>query len=123
MLDLYHADDGRLAHGRGAEGRPETAAIPVLVLSVLDPDDGAGLADRVEKWLTKPIEDGDALIGAVEQLVGGTDAACRGCSSSRTTPTWRRSSPRRSSAAGLRVEVGVDGGRRRDASGARSSPT
>jgi CheY-like chemotaxis protein len=56
---------------------PETAAIPVLVLSVLDPDDGAGLADRVEKWLTKPIEDGDALISAVEQLVGGRDAGCR----------------------------------------------
>jgi len=56
---------------------PATASIPVLVLSVLDPDDGAGLADRVEKWLTKPIEDGDALIGAVEQLVGGEEPSCR----------------------------------------------
>ncbi len=56
---------------------PETAAIPVLVLSVLDADDGAGLADRVEKWLTKPIEDGDALISAVGQLVGGNDPGCR----------------------------------------------
>ena len=74
VLDLFMPTMDGWHTVEALKASPETAAIPVLVLSVLDPDDGAGLADRVEKWLTKPIEDGDALIGAVEQLVGGDDA-------------------------------------------------
>jgi PAS domain S-box-containing protein len=57
------------------KARPETADIPILVLSVLDPAEGAGLDAMVQKWITKPIEDSDALLGAVGQLVAGAGAS------------------------------------------------
>jgi PAS domain S-box-containing protein len=50
---------------------PTTADIPVLVLSVLDSDEGAGLGELVERWITKPVGDSDALLEAVAQLVDG----------------------------------------------------
>jgi CheY-like chemotaxis protein len=77
VLDLFMPTMDGWHTVEALKASPETADIPVLVLSVLDPDDGAGLADRVEKWLTKPIEDGHALIGAVEQLVGNDDPSRR----------------------------------------------
>ena len=122
VLDLFMPTMDGWHTVEALKASPDTAAIPVLVLSVLDPDDGAGLADRVEKWLTKPIEDGDALIGAVEQLVGGDDpgvprARRRGRRRPGADPRRRRSSD---GACGSRW-------RRRwprpGASGARSSPT
>ena len=94
----------------------------MLVLSVLDPDDGAGLADHVEKWLTKPIEDGDALIGAVEQLVGGDEPA------RRVLVVEDDDDLAQILAASLRASRPAGRGRHRRwprpvASGARSSPT
>jgi CheY-like chemotaxis protein len=50
---------------------PATADIPVLVLSVVDADAGAGLGELVERWITKPVGDSDALLEAVAQLVDG----------------------------------------------------
>jgi CheY-like chemotaxis protein len=43
----------------------------VLVLSVADVDDAAGLGDLVQRWITKPASDSDALLEAVAQLVDG----------------------------------------------------
>ncbi len=77
VLDLYMPTMDGWQTVEALKARPETADIPVLVLSVLDPDDGAGLAELVEKWITKPIEDSDALIRAVDQLVGGDQTAHR----------------------------------------------
>jgi PAS domain S-box-containing protein len=50
---------------------PQTADIPVLVLSVVDADEAAGLGELVERWITKPVGDSDALLAAIGELVDG----------------------------------------------------
>ena len=109
ILDLYMPSMDGWQTVEALKADPATADIPVLVLSVLDADDGAGLGELVERWITKPVGDSDALLEAVAELVDG-DQPGRGCSSSRTTRTSRGCSPRRSSSAGLRVLGGTDRG-------------
>jgi len=71
ILDLYMPAMDGWQTVDALKADPQTASIPVLVLSVLDPDDGAGLGDLVERWITKPVGDSDALLAAVAQLVDG----------------------------------------------------
>jgi PAS domain S-box-containing protein len=70
VLDLFMPEMDGWGTVEALKARPETADIPVLVLSVLDEDDGVGLGDRVEAWLTKPGGANDALLAAVDELLG-----------------------------------------------------
>jgi CheY-like chemotaxis protein len=71
ILDLYMpAMDGWQTFD-ALKADPATAGIPVLVLSVLDPFEGAGLGDLVERWITKPAGDSEGLLEAIAQLIDG----------------------------------------------------
>ena len=71
ILDLYMPSMDGWQTVEALKADPATADIPVLVLSVLDADDGAGLGELVERWITKPVGDSDALLEAVAELVDG----------------------------------------------------
>ncbi len=70
VLDMFMPELDGWHTIKELKARPECASIPVLVLSVLDADQGGGLGELVDKWLTKPSGATDSLVAAVEQLLG-----------------------------------------------------
>lgn len=77
VLDLYMPAMDGWQTVEALRADPVTARIPVLVLSVVDLDDGAGLGELVQHWITKPVSDSDALLDAIGQLVDGDDRVPR----------------------------------------------
>ncbi|HEU4839793.1 MAG TPA: response regulator [Ilumatobacteraceae bacterium] len=77
ILDLYMPSMDGWQTVEALKADPATADIPVLVLSVLDADDGAGLGELVERWITKPVGDSDALLEAIAELVDGDERRSR----------------------------------------------
>ena len=77
ILDLYMPNMDGWQTVDALKADPATAQIPVLVHSVVDVDDGAGLGALVQHWITKPASNGDALLDAIAQLLDGDSRAAR----------------------------------------------
>ena len=70
LLDLFMPDMNGWETLARLKSDPETSNIPVIVVSVLSPDDTGATELDLSGWVQKPL-DGETLAGAVDRAFGG----------------------------------------------------